>query len=87
MINRESIASSDIRALNNEKVHGQKYNPTTKRNIGFNIWKPNISGESDSQQFEVNSKQKRDECRSMIYIACYRIVHKLRGASDLNLDL
>ena len=87
MINRETIALSDIRALNNEKGRGQKYNPTTKRNVGFDIWKLNISGEFGSRQFVFHSKQKRDECRSMIYTACYRVGNKLRGASDLNLDL
>ncbi|GEM_PF-511824 len=87
LIHRESVQLSDIRALNNEKGRGQRYSHSAKRNVGYDIWKLNISGDFGSRQFEFNSKQKRDECRSMIYTACYRVGNKLRGASDLNLDL
>ncbi|TMO47080.1 hypothetical protein CWC25_02180 [Pseudoalteromonas sp. S4389] len=90
MMSRTTIRLSEIRALNNEKSRrasrnlfaGQKGVPRMK-----DVWLLNISGDFGSQQLEFNSKQKRDECRSMLFTACYKKGNRLRGASDLNLDL
>lgn len=90
MMHRTQVKLTDIRALNNEKGRrpnrtigaGKNGIPKTK-----DRWLLNVSGEFGSQQLEFDSKQKRDECRSMLYTACYRKGNRLRGASDFNLDL
>lgn len=90
MMRRHSIKITEIRALNNEKGRRQsRVNFDAKRKTPpmKDLWLLNVSGEFGSQQFEFDSKQKRDECRSMIFTACLRKGNRLRGASDFNLDL
>jgi hypothetical protein len=46
----------------------------------------NISGDFGSRQLEFNSKQKRDECRTMLNSARKKLNLKF-DSSDINLDL
>ena len=90
MMHRNSIKLTEIRALNNEKSRRRSrvnFDTNRKKPPMKDLWLLNISGEFGSQQFEFDSKQKRDECRSMIFTACSRKGNRLKGASDLNLDL
>lgn len=90
MMHRNTIKITEIRALNNEKGRRRSsfnFDPKRKKPPMKDQWLLNVSGEFGSQQFEFDSKQKRDECRSMIFTACMRKGNRLRGASDFNLDL
>tara|TARA_R110002167_G_C12700580_1_gene653458 strand:+ start:3967 stop:4833 length:867 start_codon:yes stop_codon:yes gene_type:complete len=87
LMHRNEITLTEVRALNNEKSHRMKQPLMEKKKVRVDVWLLNISGDFGSQQFEFDSKQKRDECRSMLFTACAQKGNKLRGASDLNLDL
>ncbi|MET2947722.1 hypothetical protein ABXV18_06420 [Vibrio owensii] len=87
---RSSFPISEIRSLNNEtKRWTTKFKNSQGKNVSSNHvkWLLNVSGDFGSQQFEFSSKQKRDECRSMLHTAAKQLGNYSRGTSDLNFDL
>jgi hypothetical protein len=72
------------------KLRGGRQNQLTQRDnreaTNHVSWLLNVSGDFGSQQFEFSSKQKRDECRSMLFMATRRLGNTSRGSSDFNFD-
>jgi hypothetical protein len=89
MAKRNSYPITQIRALNNEtKRWTTKSKNAEGRMVSKNhiVWMLNVSGDFGSQQFQFSSKQKRDECRSMLFTATRKLGNKSRGSSDFNFD-
>ena len=86
---RETLKLIEVEALTNEikrwstKSKDSNGKQTTKRHVKFLL---NISGDFGSRQLEFNSKQKRDECRTMLNSARKKLNLKF-DSSDINLDL
>lgn len=86
---RETLKLIEVEALTNEikrwstKSKDSNGKQTTKRHVKFLL---NISGDFGSRQLEFNSKQKRDECRTMLNNARKKLNLKF-DSSDINLDL
>jgi hypothetical protein len=86
---RNEYPISEINALTNEsrrwttKSKNSQGRSQTKEHV---VWLLNVSGEFGSTQLEFTSKQKRDECRSMLNSASKKIGSSIRS-SDINLDL
>jgi hypothetical protein len=86
---RNSFPITQIRALNNETKRWTTKSTNSKgqsRSKNHVSWLLNVSGDFGSQQFEFSSKQKRDECRSMLFMATRRLGNTSRGSSDFNFD-
>jgi hypothetical protein len=86
---RKSYPITQIRALNNETKRWTTKSTNSKgqsRSKNHVSWLLNVSGDFGSQQFEFSSKQKRDECRSMLFMATRRLGNTSRGSSDFNFD-
>ena len=78
----ESFVTNEIKRWST-KSKDSNGKQTTKRHVKFLL---NISGDFGSRQLEFNSKQKRDECRTMLNSARKKLNLKF-DSSDINLDL
>ena len=85
MAKREELLITDIIALNNETQRWttKSSDGKTQKHIKYLL---NISGKFGSRQLEFSSKQKRDECRTLLSYAKKKLGSKF-VSNDMNLDL